>query len=325
MASSLQVETCTENQVVAMSGEYKSAKFVSAVLALLASLVYSHAFAGVTDWVPFEMFRGHIMINAEIDGHPVKALLDSGAEGFGIHEDFLAEHGQHFKRGMNDDKVLVTGITGTHIKHPVYDVPIRLFGSEFNLDYVVPGAFGPYDLLIGQDFFNFSIVQIDYPNKRMRLVTRDAMELKKFANAKVRRPGNRGAPLVKVDINGDTRQWLMMDTGSNGGLYLPRWMAEKNGWIEKYPLEPGQSFGVSGRSVATERFIMPRLTFGPYTLEDIPVTVPARGEPDVFGGSRSGEPSFEMAKGLIGYDVLKHFVFTMDLKKKQLHIGLDAE
>lgn len=294
---------------------------------VLAMLLVSPvtAFAGVTKWVPFDLYHGHILMDAEIDGRPATALIDSGAEGFGIHEDFLAEHGQHFKRGMNDDKVLVTGISGTQTKQPVYDVPITLFGSGFNLDYVVPGAFGPYQLLIGQEFFNFSIVQIDYPNQRMRLVTRDAMELKKFANLKVRRPDNRGAPLVRVDINGDTKQWLMMDTGSNGGLYLPRWMAEKNGWLDKYSTEPGRSRGVHGRTVKTERFTMPRLTLGPYTLEDVPVTVPAEGEPDVFGGSRAGEPSFQMAKGLIGYDVLKHFVFTMDLKKKLLHLGLEAE
>lgn len=293
-------------------------------VSLLLLLCPLTAAAGVTNWVEFELYGGHILMEAEIDGRPATALIDSGAEGFGIHEDFLSEYGQHFKRGMGDDKVLVTGISGTQVKRPVYDVPITLFGSDFNLDYVVPGAFGPYELLIGQEFFNFSIVQIDYPNQRMRLVTRDAMELKKFANVKVRRPDNRGAPLVRVDINGDTKQWLMMDTGSNGGLYLPRWMAEKNGWLEKFPVEPGRSRGVHGRAVKTERFTMPKLTLGPYTLKDVPVTVPAAGEPDVFGGSRAGEPAFQMAKGLIGYDVLKHFVFTMDLRKKLLHLGLEA-
>ena len=69
---------------------------------------------------------------------------------------------------------------------------------------------------------------------------------------------------------------------------------------------------------------MPTVTIGPFTLENVISTVPAAGEKTTVGQATSADLRTRMqnasADGLLGYEVLKHFVVTIDFKRSLLHL-----
>ncbi|MFK8014481.1 MAG: aspartyl protease family protein [Gammaproteobacteria bacterium] len=276
--------------------------------ALLLLTFAPSCLAAVTPWVDFELRGGHLHVDAVIDGYETSAILDTGASINGIDEAYLRDYGQDFNRGTRNDVVRITGIAGTFEKRLVFDVPVHIFGSTFDFDGLAPVSIDPAGLILGVDFFERSIVQIDYPNSRLRLIERESLNLKKLANVKTRRQPNGGSPTVRIRLNDEANLWIMLDTGATGGLILPRRYAKRNGWLDQFPTIEGRMVGVSGRPMVTETFNLPTLTIGPYTLEDVPVTVPGKGE------------KLAVDSGLLGYDILRHFQLTMDIKKKRLHI-----
>ncbi len=64
-------------------------------------------------------------------------------------------------------------------------------------------------------FFEKFIVQLDYPNKKMRLMTRDAIDIRKVENVRMESDKGSGFPIVWVRLNDEISDWLILDTGSN--------------------------------------------------------------------------------------------------------------
>ena len=57
-------------------------------------------------------------------------------------------------------------------------------------------------MLIGGDFLEQFIFQFDYPNQRMRWLTRDTMDLHALSNIPSRKDKQTAGVLVKVVLNG---------------------------------------------------------------------------------------------------------------------------
>ncbi len=306
----------------------KLTTFVVAVLALFYGTL-ANAASGVTPWVEMEIDNGLILIDTEVGGIKGRAMLDTGAEIHGINPAFLEKHDLKFKRGR---KVKLSGVFGVEDRKSYTKVPVKMFGVEVNLRDPVEMNLGGADdiqLLIGAGFFNEFVVQFDYPNSRMRLYTRDAVDMKKFANIKSKKPSRIGSPMVKVNMNGQKDLWLTMDTGSNGGVLTERLVAEKAGWLEDYPGRAETHYGLND-SEEMWTFNVPEMTFGPFTLENAIVTVPSKGKKlAIFKKQKSLGTMIAHGKsksqGLLGYDVLKHFVVTVDYKTGKVHIGTPEE
>ena len=66
------------------------------------------------------------------------------------------------------------------------------------------------------------------------------------------------------------------------------------------------------------------MTIGPFTLENPVVTVQAEGETTNVGQELQQRLGSRLKKaesdGILGYDVLKHFVVTLDFKRSLLHL-----
>lgn len=297
-------------------------KFIITAVVLALSI---NASAAVSEWVPFDSRGGHISIPVTVNGVETRALLDSGADGNGISERFLANHEAEYKRGR---PVIVSGIGGERKVHRINGLKIGMFGTEFEIDQMIPLHLWNADVLIGLGFFNNFILQIDYPNSQLRIITHDSLKLKKLANVRMKKAADSPQPIVKVDMNGETDLWLTLDTGNNSGILIPRRVAAKFDWLEKYGANKSQLLGVT-KSTDVERFNLPELTIGPVVLENVVVIVPDEGEESNVGrevrakvGTRIKETSSD---GILGYDVLKHFVVTIDYKRSFLHLGVPAE
>jgi hypothetical protein len=226
--------------------------------------------------------------------------------------------------------VTVTGVAGERDVALINGLEVDMFGAAFELNQVVPLSLpnSDEDVIIGLGFFNNFILQIDYPNSQMRILTHDALKLKKLANVRMKKAAGSPQPIVKVDMNGEAKFWLTLDTGNNSGILIPRSSATRFGWLEKYGTTEGQVSGVT-EVTNTEHFNLPELTIGPIVLENVQVIVPGEGEVMNVGksvraktGTRLKETSSD---GILGYDVLKHFIVTIDYKHSFLHLGIPPE
>ena len=291
------------------------------IIVILALFWATTSSSAVSEWVPFESHKGLILLPVTIYGEEAVALLDSGASGSAVSEHFLSQHEGKYSAGQ---EIILEGVHSKRKTNLINDVRLGLFGVEFELDKLLPLKIEFADFVIGMPFFDSFILQIDYPNKRLRVIEHESLDLKPFANVRVKRAHTSPQANVQVDFNGEYKPRLMLDTGSSGGVFLQRSKARKLGWLDRYPLVESASRGVNTEAT-TERFNVPLMTFGPYELENVIVAVPAEGAATnldsigddwTYGSRRRGNKS----DGILGYDVLKHFVVTLDLKHKLMHI-----
>lgn len=297
-------------------------KFTVCVIALTLSIDLS---AAVSEWIPFDSDGGHISIPVTVNGVETRALLDSGAAGNGISERFLAAHEAEYKQGR---QVIVTGIAGKRKVRLIDGLKVGMFGAEFKIDQMMPIRLRTADVLIGLGFFNNFILQIDYPNSQLRIITHDSIKLRKLANVRMKKAAGSPQPIVKVDMNGEANLWLTLDTGNNTGILIPRRSATRFDWLEKYGTTESQLAGVT-TTTDVERFNLPELTIGPIVLENVIVIVPGEGEMTNVGKDVNAKLGTRIKKtssdGILGYDVLKHFVVTIDYKHSFLHLGVSAD
>ncbi len=295
-------------------------------VALLLMFVSAPVIAGATPWIPFEIENGHIYLPITLNGEPARALLDSGSEGNAISMAFLESHEGNYSRGQ---AIIVRGVNSEVTTHYVNDVQFGMHGAEFEVDDLMPFDDASFDFIIGLPFFNQFVVQIDYLEKQLRLVTHDAIDMKKFANVKMKRAANSVQPMVRVDLNGEDKIWLIFDTGSNGGVFIQRMRAEEHDWLERYATETSSVTGFTGESAGVDVFKIPTLTIGPFTLENVLVKVPEKGGKINLGQWRPGEwttgtkiKRTQNADGILGYDVLRHFIVTVDFKRRRLNLDV---
>jgi len=282
------------------------------------------ALAGVSSWIPFHNSGGHIVIPVIVNGESGEAILDSGASGNAISEAFLKRHEGEYGEGK---QIVVHGAYGSRRVNLINNIQVEMFGSEFRLDQLMPARIGGYELVVGLPFFENFIIQIDYPRGNLRLIDHESLDLKQVANVRMKRAKGSAHPIVQLNLNGEYDPWITLDTGSNGGLLLRRFDAERFGWLDKYASDAGYSAGVT--SVASvERFTLPTVEIGPFVLENVTVTVPGEGQNANIGQDDSRSSSRirkDPSAGILGYGVLKHFIVTIDFKRSLLFLEIPPD
>ncbi len=294
-------------------------------LAVIFIALSTNVHAGVSEWIPFSSDGGHISIPITVNGVATRAILDSGAAGNGITESFIAENDIKHKLGR---KITVKGVAGERKVRLIDGLELGMFGAEFKLDRVIPVNLRNADVVIGLSFFNNFVLQIDYPKSQMRIITHDALNLKELANVRMKKGAGSPQPIVKVDMNGESDLWLTLDTGNNTGILLPRKSAMRFDWLQKYGSKEAQISGVN-TTADVDVFNLPEFTIGPIVLENVKVIVPSEGERMNVGEEVRAKTGTRIKKtasdGILGFDVLKHFVVTIDYKHSFLHLGVPAE
>jgi len=284
-------------------------------------LASTYSFA---EWIPFQFNDNHITIEVEINGQKVLATLDSGANINMVSRSFVEKHGKNFRKM---DKVRVKGINGSSRVQLYNNIPVKMFGVEFDLDRVAEGELGNSALLLSSEFFSNVILQIDFPNSRLQLFPKKAVDMDKYENVPMKRGRSSGLPAIQVKINGK-KVWLTFDTGNSGAIYLKRSLAVDEGWLTKETKVKQSKVQGLSKLANVDEFEISSLKIGPYELEGVPIQVPAEGENTNVGessretstGNNSRISRGIKPKGIMGFDVLKHFVVTVDLDDYQLHI-----
>ncbi len=299
-------------------------------LFVCACFVAAPATAQVSPWVDIEVYNGHVFVTTEIGGIPGLALIDTGAEINSINTNFLDQAELSFAKS---EKIKIAGVYGTEYRDVYREVPITLFGSELRFNDLVGLELGSPDvqMIIGAGFLKLFVFQFDYPNQRMRLITRDSIDMKAVSNVESRQDRIGSSPIVKVRLNDEKDVWLLLDTGNNSGILLDRSVARKQKWLKRFPLEQSASSGVFA-SGSLEQLVLPTMKLGDFDIADPVVSVPAKGQETEIFKERSTTASrikrtHKKSVGILGYDVLKHFVVTIDYATGLVHVeaGQKAE
>lgn len=296
---------------------------IKKLLVILFLLTSLNLYAGATPWQDIEINNGLLLIDVEVAGIPAKAMLDTGAQTLAINVEFLEKNKIPYKKGS---KVTIQGVFGERRGHLVKNFSVNMFGSEFPIKRALPFADeSEVAMIVGLPFFKNFIFQIDYPNQRIKLITRDSLDLKDLKNVDMKHGNNKNSLVVSTLLDGDKSVDLLFDTGSNSGLLFERHYAKRNGWLEKYSKAESETTGIN-ETRSTEILVLPTFKIGPYNLEDVVVTVPTQGQSaNISQKQQRAEIGKKIAKGsayegILGYDVLKHFVITLDAKTARMHI-----
>ena len=304
-------------------GMSPSPRAIGSLAAAAVLLLGLPAQAAVTEWVDVRIENGLVYVATEVAGIPGWALIDTGAEVNAVNEHFIAKHDLEFDTGRS---VQIVGVHGQAERRVFTEVPTKLFGSEFAMtDLVELDIGGPeVQLILGAGFLKLFVFQFDYPNERMRAITRDSIDLKAVKNIESQQDRRRGSPMVKARLNDQKDLWLLIDTGSNGGILIDRKTASRAGWLRKFPLTEVRSSGVNA-SAQLEAFQLPVVSLGPFAIENTTVRVPLQGqslellrEKDSTGSRVKRRRS--RVEGILGYDVLRHFTVTIDYQEGHVHL-----
>ncbi|MEM7001462.1 MAG: signal protein PDZ [Pseudomonadota bacterium] len=302
------------------------------LLVILLASAHGEGEGQSSQWFPLDIEHGNVRIATKVGGVPGYSLLDTSASLHSINKHFIAAHeldlrsiGFSYVRGINNSKQ----------RRRVGKVAVQMLGTVIDLRTITELDLGPEDIQIkfGAPFFESFIVQLDYPNQRMRLLDRGSMDLNKHKNVQSRREFRVGSPMVKVNLDGGESVWLTLDTsngyGNDRGIVIERNVAARAGWLNNLPIRESQLMDVHGDAMRLEQFSLPSLKIGPYELGNVSVSVPALGERalrfkrETTSGTNI-KSTGRKSKGYISYDVLKHFVLTIDYSGGDVHLSIPS-
>lgn len=298
---------------------------IKLVVGMIILLAAAPCFSSVSKWVDFRLQSGHIYIPVVINGVESHALLDTGSQLNGINTNLIQKHDFELDKS---GKIRVRGVYGESEQQTYDDVLVQLFGLNSRFNGITEIDLGHHSkgMLLGASFLYAYIIQIDYPNSRIRLISRDALDLTDSKNINIKKLKGSGEPIIRISI-GDRKLWLLFDTGSNGGLMVERHIAESLDLTNDKRRLVGKSRGITSAG-ETETTLVDDVQFGPFLLADVPISFAASGVDTNL--TRQNERTGTLIKskkiqGILGYEVLKHFVVTFDYKMGHAHIALPVE
>jgi hypothetical protein len=286
-----------------------------------------HRRAGLADampdndgWIAIDISNGVVRVPVKINGMVATAIIDSGAEINGISESFLVEHKDQFSYS---GQARLKSVFATKEKTLVSNVNVSIFGAKLLMNELIPVTLDRSQILLGAPFLQLFVLQIDYPNRRIRFLDRNSVSLTKVANVPMIRSDESTLPMIRVSIAPNEDILVNLDTGNNGGLFLSRRVATRLGLLDKYKAISEKSIGSNGEG-SVESFRIPYFKVGPFEMENVKVDVPSEHQTSSVGEKQSDSVKLisRISKGLMGYDILKHFVVTLDYYNMEMHLGV---
>jgi hypothetical protein len=260
---------------------------------------------GVT--VPMQDMEGRPVIDLKINGKgPYRFILDTGAVTTVISDELSRELSLTAPAGV---QVAAAGGGPAPEIVVIHDVRIGDAGLEGMIAAVMPlgallkGENAPRGVLSAANFPGY-LLTYDYPGKHISikkgaLENADSKSTFQYTDEQV-------LPTVPVRIAGHDTQ-VHLDTGSPFGLTLPVKFATELP-LASQPKEAGRVRTGGGEVPISIARLNGTIELGKYKLELDEVR---------FSDARPGPGP---ASGNIGYDVLRHFVVTLDSKNRRIQL-----
>ena len=262
-----------------------------------------------TPWLPLPPRAELIEIPVVVNGTPIRAIVDSGAQISAI--DAKVALSLNLPRTVAAP-VLAYGVSGRPVlTHTVrldlttdgMSVP-NLRAASLDLANLARDAGRDFQMLIGRDVLSQVVLEADFPAGAARFLTPGAFRAPYDAVVvPLRRPG--GAPTATMKIDGTHEVEVLIDTGSAGILALTETAARRAGlmtpdrWAGSVP-----SIGLGG--LRMNRQVRARsIGLGPLILRDLNVQVYAPAVP-------------VRSDGLLGTGFLRSYRTVLDLSGERL-------
>jgi predicted aspartyl protease len=255
--------------------------------------------------VPFELREGLIWlrVRAAQSAEPLNFLLDSGAEASVLNLSTARRLG--LKLGA---KVKVQGVGASaggywpeHLQAQAGNISLPTEYLAVDLKCFSDACGCRVDGLIGADFFRGRRVQIDFKERRVRLLTATEVESQAEAVPIRVRPH---AMEVSVRINDEPAQWLRLDTGCATSL---QWVKAKLAGVE------GPEVSASSLGKIFARSARSSVQLGGTRWRDVPTAV-------------HSEAMFPGESGLLGNGLLSRFArVTIDAKAGRILLAKAEE
>jgi predicted aspartyl protease len=262
--------------------------------------------------VPFDLVANQVVVGIRIDGRgPFACLLDTAVAPSVVDLTTARELGLR----ISDDRPRGAAGQGGGIAtfYPSELPDVRLGELEvgdveavaFDLSRLGSKLNQPLHAILGQSFFEGRVVQIDYPNRRVRV---DPPGFERGLRADIEGATDL-TPVVTAQVNAASVP-LVLDTGSSLtlGIYLES--VELLGLGEALAdAKPRLSTGARGRIDAHEG-VIDSLMLGDVLLSPVAI---------VFLPRPHGDPT--RALGNLGNGFLQHTVLTLDYPRRELYIA----
>jgi hypothetical protein len=245
-----------------------------------------------------------VWLKVNVPGQPASLsfLLDSGA-GRSVLNLGTARHLQ-LKLGARET---VLGVQGECAAYRVRDFAAVVAGVALprevlalDLSGVSAKTGARIDGLLGVDFFRGRIVQIDFAAQKVRLLGRD--ELRTAEQQILPLVRRNDALCLQVGVDGNTPQWMRLDTGCNGALE----------WIATGARAHRTARTSIAMTAASRDQIQTDVLLGTERLSGVKTGVHPR-------------PFFVGEAGLVGNGLLSRFRVTVDADKSQLLLRRAAQ
>jgi hypothetical protein len=272
--------------------------------------------AGTTGWMPFNSFRRQrIFLPTTINGLESDSVLDSGAEMTVVDLATAQEIGL-----VGVGKVAASGTGGATEVQVAAGVTIQVGNIELpdmsvaiiDLSEIAQRLGRDVPVILGKEFFNETIVDIDYPNERIAFHDPEHWS---YNGSGVTLPLTdlEGTRSVDISIEGKKPIRVGFDIGQGGALTLFEAYVDEAGLLDGRAASDRRGGGVGG-SVVSPLISVNTVKFGGVVFENVPT-----------GLALNAEGAFDTVReqGNLGTDIFARFRMIVNYAADELYLEHD--
>lgn len=253
----------------------------------------------------------HLRIGAEVNGQTVLAILDTGAARTVLDRNFATQIGAALRPGFR-----VSGMTASVDGALAEGVTVKIgsmtvsgiSAAVLDLSELERAGGGPIAVVLGREFFEHSLVELDLPNRRAAFLTSAAKPADLGGQTLPLRSTAGGSRQFPVSLDGKASTEAIFDLGCSAPILISPDYAERTNLLSGRRISDVLSVGAEGASlnrVAT----LDRLQVGDIDLYQIPVELPSTWN--------------RTADVVIGLPVLGRFDITCDYGRDLIRLMAD--
>ncbi|MDQ2893463.1 MAG: aspartyl protease family protein [Pseudomonadota bacterium] len=236
-------------------------------------------------WIPFDLTPGNqIRFRMTVDGKPITAILDTGVSYSVLAKRSAAADASRIRANGSATAIGGTVPIGWIATRTIALGGLERTGGGFNVAELPPFATGSataVDLLVGRDITGGQALDIDFPNRRFRLLASGRMPFRGAVAPLTISPG-RHLYESAITLGGRRLAPIVIDTGDGSTITISAsaWRAAAPRGIDT---TSAVSFGVAGPTV-TAMAIVPDVRVGGNAGRDAEVRIePQGGFSDTIG------------------------------------------
>lgn len=294
------------------------------ILFLLFTLLPFFTFGQEPSWQSFKLVNGHIHVPVTVNDIDGYAVIDTGATTTGISNRLIEKHPEKYTFSR---PVTVLGVFVKRKARPIHNINVSTLGKSITYKRILPlPPLGEKEhnviALIGMDFLNHFVVQIDYPNSRIKLSHRNNFVFDKPSNVKLFQRKHSAMIDFELIVENNIPLKMSLDTGNSGGALVRRSTLENLDLLRGREFTQKKRAGIN-RKLELESYIFNHVVLGPHKIKNVVLQTVQKGQKSNFDRSYSHSKlkyRKDRVQGIIGYEILKDFVVTIDTKRKYLRL-----